>query len=216
MSPRFRQFLKATFWPVWSTYILLFRQNSHLRTSGWLRSIRKGYPCTDDGQYLPWMNYSVIAFLEERLRPDMRMFEYGAGYSTHFFAQRVGHVVSVEYDEAWYTTVMETICQNVELRHIPKDVDGRYCRAVLSETEPFDLVVVDGRDRVNCVKQSILALSPGGVILLDDSDREKYAEAMQIAKAAGMKSLSLVGMKPNTPRCQKTTIFYREQNCLGI
>src|SRR6266852_4122990 len=49
----------------------------------------------------PWINFLGFRHLKRILRPDMRMFEYGAGGSTLFFAQRVRSLVSVEHDPQW-------------------------------------------------------------------------------------------------------------------
>ena len=38
----------------------------------------------------------------------------------------------------------------------------------------FDLVMVDGRARPSCIKQSIPKIKPGGLLVLDNSDRAYY------------------------------------------
>jgi hypothetical protein len=78
------------------------------------------------------------------------------------------------------------------------------------------VVVVDGRDRVNCVKQAVSALSPRGVILLDDSQQDKYQEANEFAAAQGFRALDLEGLKATGKGLDRTTLFYRDGNCLGI
>jgi hypothetical protein len=53
-------------------------------------------------------------------------------------------------------------------------MDGDYCRAIGETGDQYDVVIVDSRDRMNCLKQSISALTSRGVILLDDSQRRRY------------------------------------------
>ncbi len=57
-------------------------KNHFLHKSGWMESKKRNYPCRSNGNELPWMNFSVIAFLEERLNKDQSLFEFGSGYST--------------------------------------------------------------------------------------------------------------------------------------
>ena len=77
-------------------------------------------------------------------------------------------------------------------------------------------MVVDGRDRVSCIKQSILALSAGGVIILDDSEREKYQGGIKYALTKGFRALNFEGLKPNHVGTVRSTLLYRDRNCLRI
>jgi predicted O-methyltransferase YrrM len=162
------------------------------------------------------MNYAVVAFLERRLNKTLSVFEYGSGYSTLFFARHARDVVSVEYDEAWYSSIGPRLPSNASLLFVPNDVDGDYCRAIARSGDRFDVVVVDGRDRVNCVKQSMQALSSRGVIVLDDSQREKYAPAISYAQASGYLMVDFEGLKPTDSSWCRSTILYRRENCLGL
>lgn len=67
-----------------------------LREEGWLRSYREGVPVRRSGEPIPWYTYSAIAFLDERLPGDATVFEFGAGYSTLWYAARCSRVVAVE------------------------------------------------------------------------------------------------------------------------
>ena len=63
----------------------LTNRDCYLKTTGFLNTYQKGYPCKLDGSPLPWMNYAVINFLDERLNKELKLFEYGSGYSTLYF-----------------------------------------------------------------------------------------------------------------------------------
>jgi hypothetical protein len=56
-------------------------------------------------QQTPWITFPAIRILERALKQDMRVYEFGAGGSTIFFARRVREVVSVEHDPAWFERV---------------------------------------------------------------------------------------------------------------
>ena len=195
---------------------LIWNKDSYLHTTGWMQSLRTSVPADRYANPIPWMNYSVIKFLEDRLKGDLVLFEFGSGYSTRFYAARARSVTSVEYDETWLKIISTQMPENVELVFQNKDVDGNYCRTIGATGKTFDVVVVDGRDRVNCVKQAIPSLTPRGVILLDDSQRDRYREGIEFAKQKGFRALDLEGLKATGKELNRTTIFYRDGNCLGI
>jgi len=195
---------------------LLWAKDSYLQQTGFMRSWKAGYPCRPDGRPLPWMNYPVIAFLEERLNKSHRVFEYGSGYSTLFFASLAKEVVAVEHDRQWYTEIEKKLADNASLLHCELDYDGKYCRAITEAKGPFDLVVVDGRDRVNCMLQARLCLTENGVVILDDAQREQYLPGIHHLTASGFKRLNFEGLKPTGIAPERTTLFYRTQNCLDL
>ncbi len=201
----------------YQAYSRLIKDNdSYLHSTGWLQSVAKQKPIDKDGNPIPWMNYPVVKFLEDRLTDDINLFEFGSGYSTFFYAKKVMSVTSLEYDESWFKLIKSQIPSNVQLIYKEKDIDGAYCRAIGDTDEKYDVVIVDGRDRVNCVKKSVSALSSKGVILLDDSQRERYKEAIEFAREMDFRVLSIEGLKATGSGVDRTTILYREDNCLGI
>ena len=75
-------------WALW--------KDGYLRDHGWFRSFGERSPVDAAGRPVPWMGYCVIDFLEERLTRDFRIFEFGSGGSTLFWASRCAEVVSYE------------------------------------------------------------------------------------------------------------------------
>ncbi|WP_444910308.1 hypothetical protein [Microbulbifer sp. TRSA005] len=146
----------------------------------------------------------------------MDLFEYGSGFSTRFYAEQVASVKSVEDNSKWFEIITKELPANAEVLLQAADDDGDYCRSIHKFKNHFQVVIVDGRDRINCFKQGILRLASDGVILLDDSARSKYAPAIELGKAAGFKFLHFEGMKPASTGSHRTTLFYRSENCLGL
>lgn len=90
--------------PLWAlrykAYKILIRDpDSYLYLTGWMDSLKESKPIDANGNPIPWMNFTIIKILEDRLTNDLNIFEYGSGYSTNFYAQKVKAVTSVEYDE---------------------------------------------------------------------------------------------------------------------
>ena len=201
-------------------YQLHRASDSYLAVTGWHRSCMERRPIAADGAPLPWMPYQVAAFLDERLRQDHDVFEFGSGYSTLFLQSRVRSVTSVEHDRAWFGELSGSVSDNVQLNLVEDDVDGDYCRAIAiaiaGDGGAFDLVIVDGKDRINCMVQASKSLSSSGVILLDDSHWPGLQPGLELMWEQGFRSLHFEGMKPVDVGNFRTTIFYRDGNCLGI
>ena len=162
------------------------------------------------------MNYSVISFLEERLKPDHSVFEYGSGYSTVFFARLAGSVTAVEHDGRWLDYVRDMCPGNTFLKFKDLDEDGQYCRASSDDGLRYQVVVVDGRDRNNCLAQCINALAEDGVVLLDDLDWNRYESEIKEYIDNGFRILEFEGMKPTETKLYRSALLYRDQNCLGV
>ena len=128
--------------------------------------------------------------------------EYGSGRSTVFFAKRLKKLVSIEHYPEWYQKVDKMLLargiNNVEYLLIPKNADletndnteefhksltgeeerpeyAAYANKVLEfDDDYFDFVLIDGRSRVNCGINAIPKLKPGGMFVLDNSERARY------------------------------------------
>lgn len=50
----------------------------------------------------PWISYFAINYIERYLSSEMKVFEFGGGGSTLFFAKRVKKLVTVEHDSTWF------------------------------------------------------------------------------------------------------------------
>lgn len=122
----------------------------------------------------PWLGKSIIDLIVKRLNKAMRVFEWGMGNSTLFWSQYVGEVVSIESDMKWYQKMCGIIPENVLPKYCELEYNGEYCRQILNADGEFDIIFIDGRDRVRCSYNSVAKLKPDGVIIWDDTDRESY------------------------------------------
>jgi hypothetical protein len=187
-----------------------------LYLDGWVRSRRENRSVDLDGRPLPWITYPAIEFLSRRVRPDLSVFEYGCGASTLWWASRVRTVVSVEHDPAWARSVSASAPPNVSIVHEPLEEQGKYARNALAHGRQFDVIVIDGRDRVRCVSPAIEALAPNGVIVFDNTDRAEYDEGYRLLRAADFRKIEFVGMGPMVVYKFETSVYYRPRNVLGI
>jgi len=151
----------------------------------------------------PWLVYSARDRIRPFLRHGTRVFEYGSGGSTLWFADLGCEVVSIEHDGPWRQRVLDRLGPDqrgrVSLLLVPPRQADLLPPAPFVSTEPsfrgmsfqdyvsaiekypaghFDVVLIDGRARPDCLWPSWERTRPGGLLVLDDSDRERYRAAM--------------------------------------
>ena len=137
----------------------------------------------------PWLAPGAVKFLDEHLRKDMVLFEWGSGRSTIWFSERVKKVISIEYHEGWAKKVANQLSDkgigNVDLRYIPlqhplKAPTPKYYPKTpnyVAEIQRFekaslDVIIVDGHYRLTCVDKCLPYLKNGGYLVIDNSNRE--------------------------------------------
>lgn len=196
--------------------LLSYGHKGYLSTIGWFTAFDTHQAVDQAGNPIPWVTYSFIDFIKTRLNKNLTIFEYGSGNSTLFYAQRVKRVVSVEHDEAWFNKIVKEKAANAEMIFTQLETSGEYSKKASLLGEKFDVIIVDGRDRVNCCKHSVDALSANGVLVLDDSERETYQQARTFLTEKGFKELSFSGISPGLFYNKATSVFYKPDNCLGI
>ncbi len=160
--------------------------------------------------HTPWTSQASIRILKTLLHNKMIGFEYGSGNSTVFLARRLGHLTSVEHHETWHKKVQNNLkaygISNIDYHLIPPKYEQQpvaytfYRDYSLSESDfqvmreyhdyftfistyppnHFDFILVDGRARVECSLFAIPRLKPGGLFVLDNSDRSRYEPVFRV------------------------------------
>lgn len=183
---------------------------------GWWKSWQTKSPIDLDENPLPWVTYSFIDFIENRLTKNMIVFEYGSGNSTSYYASKVKEVHTVEHDVTWFDKVKNKMPNNVTINHEELEYGGNYSKkSSLSQIE-YDVIIVDGRDRVNCMINSMNSLSVNGVLVLDDSEREAYKEGINKILENGFRKLDFWGVSPGLYYKKCTSIYYKTENIFNI
>lgn len=120
----------------------------------------------------PWISYSAISIIKDHLTSSSRVLEFGSGMSTIWYARNSRYVVSVEDNKEWFKIVDKMLKKN----HI-KNIDHKliensdeYCSCAANQNL-FDLIMIDGSYRAECMAKSLDYLAPGGMVYLDNSDK---------------------------------------------
>lgn len=143
-------------------------------------------------KFLPYMTNDEIVDLVSYLTRETEMLEIGGGHSTIFFSKLVKRLVTIEHNLEWSKTIEDemknsnvdwslyVIEPNWKQTHPFQPAESgqfeNYVNFISTiKDNQFDVILVDGRDRVRCTLQSISKLKKDGVILLHDFwNREKY------------------------------------------
>jgi hypothetical protein len=172
----------------------------------WWRGRAPDFPLTAQ---IPWIVYPALAFLERRPLAGARVFEYGSGGSTLYWARRgATQIVSVEHDRVWHAAMRPRAASwpAVDLRFVPPQPDPQspaaarddpsayrsdtpayeglsfadYARSIDQFPEGFfDVVLVDGRARPACIKHAANKVARGGLMIVDNAEREYYFSRTQ-------------------------------------
>jgi predicted O-methyltransferase YrrM len=202
----------------------------------WIESLRfRGSPVA---AHVPNWPYTATRYLEMRLSRRAVAFEYGGGGSTLWLAKRVARLTTIEHDAGWFGRIEEALTQTgltncVVLMREPGRVtpslgmpgtDGidysstkcmgsfaDYVQAI--DTFPddsFDLVLVDGRSRAACLHHAAPKVRRGGMLILDDSNRESYQTAMKRLDSWVRKDFC--GVKPFRTELGYTTCWIKRDS----
>jgi hypothetical protein len=145
----------------------------------------------------------IDTFLNKRSKNDVKIFEYGSGGSSYYFQKLCHSLVSIEHDKKWFSILqkkpsynlnnwnyklIEPECHNLSVLDCSNPdyftscfIGYEYCsfKKYVIEIEKypdeyFDLILIDGRSRVSCLKYSRNKLKKGGLLILDNADRSRY------------------------------------------
>ena len=186
----------------------------YLEETGWVRSVVSHELVDAEGGAVPWLMQPCSDFLRPWIQPHWRVFEYGAGASTLFFAGRTAAVLAVEHDAAFATELSARLPANAQVIVWPAS-SAEYAGAV-AQMQPPHLVCIDGRNRMRCVAAALPCLDPPGVLVLDDAERPEYAGAVVQSRQAGFRSVEFHRLAPGQVRRKCTAVFYRADNILGL
>jgi len=144
-------------------------------------------------------------FVHSVINSESRVLEYGSGRSTVDLALIAKSVVSLEHQEAWYNELKPTLPENVELMLAEPDLDyiegphdkqrsegndgtyeefESYIKSPLSKG-PFDVVIIDGRARVECAKICKDICHEESHIFVHDFERKEYEPIMDVLECTG-------------------------------
>lgn len=157
------------------------------------------------GRVLPWWTRPALEWMLKtpsggphksaaEVLERLIVLEWGAGYSTVWFAENCRGITAIEHDARWRGGPMNAVTNepnclvwHVEVPGLPEGVSrefetsrewcNRYVLKAWSVNPRPDLVVVDGLYRHACAELGALLLVPGGTLVFDNADWPEFADA---------------------------------------
>lgn len=135
---------------------------------------------------IPWYTEEAIAFLEDFLKrvPDANILECGGGASTVWFGKRTRNLYTIEHSRKWQY-ILSCIFSETKGLCKPHFIFRKrpYFQVIEQfEEEFFDLIIVDGHHRKECIDLCKAKLKKGGTLMLDDAAREEYRSIFEELK----------------------------------
>lgn len=187
---------------------------------------------------LPWLTFSAIDFLKGFIDQTHCVFEFGGGGSTLFFLDKASAVVTVEHDRQWFNELSKIVGDNTKwesnfIEPVPSEKTGDinnpfdYCsddpmfekysfkdyvaKIDCFPNESFDIILIDGRARTSCIHHSLTKVKKGGLLIIDNAEREYYFTQNSSSLQANFQILqNNWGPVPFSKSFSKTAIWQRK------
>ena len=174
---------------------------------GFLESAKNQMPVDGDGEVMPMYTYPCHEYLNSIDWNGADVFEYGTGFSTVWWKNKGANVHGVEHNKQWYEKV-----DGKKLGHIIlcNDID-QYPNAIngIFQFKKFDVVVIDGLVRYECVEPAVSSLKQGGIIIFDNSDWHRNTKELLDTK--DLIPIHFHGFKPTHVDSQTTSVYMHKE-----
>jgi hypothetical protein len=191
---------------------LLPPETNTLTTSGHLNSIAQSRPLNGMKVPIPWFTYPAIDFLHTHMNANWKVFEWGSGNSTLWWANQVKSVIAVEDNAEWYSEVVTQMPENAQVLN-KKDHD--YYTAITEYPQKhFDIIVIDGSSRNECAEHATPYLNEDGLLIFDNSDSDEFIPSAQMLNEQGFYKIDFWGLIPSYLYKNCTTIYFKNPEFL--
>ena len=113
----------------------------------------------------PWYAEGASDWLDKRITGEWDILEYGGGASSVWYRNRTSKVITAE-DDPLYRVIIEEKSPGITLVNLD-----------YQPTRAFDLIAIDGKDRVETISRVKDFVKPDGLLLLDNSEESRLGPA---------------------------------------
>ena len=177
---------------------------------GFLESSRSSIPVDGYGNVMPLYSYPCYEYIRSMDWKNANIFEFGCGYSSIWWDNVDANVYGVDSNDEWINKIQSSVSGllNIELAN-----DGEeYTTSIYRHNLKYDVIVIDGMYRYDCVEPSLDCLANDGMVILDNS--EWHTNTKELLDNSDLMPVHFHGMKPihvdiETTSCYISRAFNR-------
>ena len=128
---------------------------------------------------------------------EAEILEWGPGDSTQLMLDErpAAMITTYEHDPHWFQVAKKRFCheENITLRY--RTLESNYHTHPLTMDRKFDLIFIDGRNRVKCCMTAEKLVADHGYVLLHDANREEYRNGVRLFEVIKIESDTAVMRK---------------------
>jgi hypothetical protein len=178
---------------------------------GYGRTLREKVPVAANGAPIPWYTYPAVEFFGQLDARGLRIFEFGCGHSSLFWAHKGADVFAVEHDRAWFEKMSAMSARLKQL--VLRESIEEYVRAIADAGGDFDIIIIDGIWRNQCAQAALPYLRKEGCIILDNSDW--YTDVAEFLRGQEFLQVDFSGFGPINNYCWTTSLLVPAKSVLN-
>ena len=172
---------------------------------GFARAAREERPVDADGRPIPLYSYPTLHYLDGLDCSTSDIFEFGAGHSTLWWAERARSVTSAETDDGWARHLRGKLPENTTIVQV---AEHDLVRSLRDQEKSFDVIVVD------CAANRYLAAAAALTVCLHPSSffstiARWYPNTADMLRRADLLEIDFAGFKPTQSSTAITSLFLR-------
>jgi hypothetical protein len=152
---------------------LSFITNKLRKEYGYVQSSRTNIPVNNKNEIMPMYTYPCYEWLNSIDWTDSKVFEFGTGFSTIWWQNKKADYYGVEDNKEWYDRITKSGFKN-KVKYEP-DLK-KYIETIYAYDFKFDVIVIDGQARFDCIKPALEKIKDSGIIIYDNSDWHKSSK----------------------------------------
>lgn len=172
---------------------------------GFLESAKNEMPVNGDGETMPMYTYPCYEYLNSMDWEGADVFEYGTGFSTVWWKNHGANLYGVEHNKNWYEKINSKELGYITLEN---NIDN-YPTTINIFDKQFDVIVIDGIARYECVEPAVSNLKPGGIVIFDNSDW--HSNTKELLDTKDLIPIHFHGFKPTHVDSQTTSVYMHKE-----
>jgi hypothetical protein len=135
---------------------------------GYMESSKTNIPKDNNNEIMPLYTYPCYEWINSIDWSGADVFEYGSGYSSYFWKRKEVNLYGVDDNDEWITHENVILEKNLE----------KYPNIINKINKKFDVIIIDGVVRYDCVSFAVNKIKSSGMIILDNSDWHKSTKEL--------------------------------------